>query len=317
LRLVQPCIPVRFEHMNDSRPPVRRPPAAAPRRAAPNILGQLRTKECGRQMTTSSPNARPDPFDLTGRVAVVTGGGTGIGAATAQLLAEHGADIVIAARTVADLERTAASVQSGTGRRCLPVPTDIRVEDQVIALVQRAVQEFGRVDILVNNAGGTRLGPLRDLPTKAWDASFDLNVRAAYLCTREAGRHFLDQGSGSIVNISSDAGVSGVKGGAHYSSSKAALQMFTKVTAAEWGRRGVRANCIAVGAIGSERALDAWQVAGLEQSALAAGTAVGRIGQPREVAQGVLFFISDAASFVTGQTLSIDGGSNMPGIDDV
>jgi NAD(P)-dependent dehydrogenase (short-subunit alcohol dehydrogenase family) len=266
-------------------------------------------------MTTSSKNARPDPLNLSGRVAVVTGGGTGIGAATAQLLAEHGADIVIAARTVPDLERAAASVQSSTGRRCLPVPTDIRVEDQVIALVQRAVGEFGRVDILVNNAGGTRLGPLRDLPTKAWDASFDLNVRAAYLCTREAGRHFLDQGSGSIVNISSDAGVSGVKGGAHYSSSKAALQMFTKVTAAEWGRRGVRANCIAVGAIGSERALAAWEVAGLEQSVLAAGTAIGRIGQPREVAHGVLFFVSDAASFVTGQTLSIDGGSNMPGID--
>jgi citronellol/citronellal dehydrogenase len=260
--------------------------------------------------------ARPDEFDLTGRVALVTGGGTGIGAATAHVLAEHGADIVIAARTVADLERTAASVEAATPRRCLQVPTDIRVEEQVVALLRRTVDEFGRIDILVNNAGGTRMGPLRDLPTKAWDASFDLNVRSAYLCTREAGRHFLDQGSGSIVNISSGAGLDGVKGGAHYSSSKAALQMFTKVTAAEWGRHGVRANCLAVGAVASERSVEAWRVAGLEQSALGAGTALGRIGQPREVAQGVLFFVSDAASFITGQTLSIDGGPDMGGIPD-
>jgi 3-oxoacyl-[acyl-carrier protein] reductase len=257
-----------------------------------------------------------NPYDLAGRVALVTGGGTGIGAATARLLAEHGGDVVIAARTVADLERTAEAVRADTGRRCLPVPTDIRVEEQVIALVQRTVDELGRIDILINNAGGTRLGPLRDLPTKAWDASFDLNVRAAYLCTREAGRHFLAQGSGSIVNISSEAGVSGVKGGAHYASAKAALQMFTRVTAAEWGRRGVRANCIAVGAVGSERAVEAWEVANLDQSMLASGTALGRIGSPREVAHGVLFFVSDAGSFVTGQTLGINGGSELPGITD-
>src|SRR5207249_3812421 len=143
-------------------------------------------------------------FDLSGRVAIVTGGGTGIGAATAHVLAEHGADVVIAARTVEDLERTSASVQGSTGRRCLLVPTDVKDEDQVTRLVQRTVDELGRVDILVNNAGGTRMGPLATLPTKAWDASFDLNVRSAYFCTREAGRHFLEQRSGAVVNISSD-----------------------------------------------------------------------------------------------------------------
>ena len=125
--------------------------------------------------------------------------------------------------------------------------------------MRRTVDELGRIDILVNNAGGTRMGPLQDLPTKAWDASFELNVRSAYICTREAGRHFIEQRSGVIVNISSDAGVYGVKGGAHYASSKAALQMFTRVTAAEWGRYGVRANCIAVGGIASERASAAWE----------------------------------------------------------
>jgi NAD(P)-dependent dehydrogenase (short-subunit alcohol dehydrogenase family) len=154
------------------------------------------------------------------------------------------------------------------------------------------------------------------LPTKAWDASFDLNVRSAYFCTREAGRHFLEQRSGAIVNISSDAGVHGVKGGAHYSSSKAALQMFTTVTAAEWGRRGVRANCIAVGPIASERAVAAWRVAGIDESQFSTATPLGRAGTPREVANAILFFVSDAASYITGQTLAVDGGPSLGGIPD-
>ena len=256
-----------------------------------------------------------DLLDVSGRVAIVTGGGTGIGAATAHLLAAHGADVVVAARTVEDLEGTAAAVVAGSGRRCVPVPTDVRDEEQVIDLVERTVDELGRIDVVVNNAGGTRMGPLADIPTRAWDASFDLNVRSAYLCTREAGQHFLAQGSGAIVNISSGAGVNGVKGGAHYSSSKAALQMFTRVTAAEWGPHGIRANCIAVGGVASERAVAAWEVAGLDQAELSAGTPLGRLGTPAEVANAILFFASDAASYITGQTLSVDGGPQMGGID--
>jgi 3-oxoacyl-[acyl-carrier protein] reductase len=255
-----------------------------------------------------------DLLDLSDRVAIVTGGGTGIGAATARLFAAHGADVAIAARTVADLERTATEVEQASGRRCLPVPTDVKDEEQVIRLVERTVDALGRVDILVNNAGGTRMGPLSAIPTKAWDASFALNVRSAYLCTREAGRHFVAQRSGAIVNISSGAGVSGVTGGAHYSSSKAALQMFTRVTAAEWGPHGVRANCIAVGGVASERAVAAWEVAGIDQAELGAGNPLGRLGTPAEVASAILFFASDAASFVTGQTLSVDGGPHLGGI---
>jgi 3-oxoacyl-[acyl-carrier protein] reductase len=255
-----------------------------------------------------------DLLDLTGRVAVVTGGGTGIGAATAGLLAAHGADVAIAARTVHDLERTAERIEVDRGRRCLIVPTDVKDERQVVAMIERSVKELGRIDILVNNAGGTRLGPLRGLPTKAWDASFDLNVRSAYVATREAGSHFLEQRSGAIVNVSSDAGVYGVRGGAHYSAAKAALQMFTEVTAAEWGPHGVRANCIAVGGIASERAKAAWGVAGIDPAVIGEGAMLRRVGRPDEVAAAILFLVSDAASYITAQTISVDGGHPMGGI---
>jgi 3-oxoacyl-[acyl-carrier protein] reductase len=256
------------------------------------------------------------PSDLSGRVAIVTGGGTGIGAATARLFAEHGATVVVASRTAAELQAKADEIAKATGARVLAIPTDVKDEAQVTALVQRTVDELGRIDILINNAGGTRMGPLKSLNTKGWDASFDLNVRSAYFCTREAGKHMMAQRSGAIVNISSAAGVHGVKGGAHYSSSKAALQMFTRVTAAEWGRYGVRANCIAVGLVASERAVEAWRVAKIDPTEGAAVIPLGRAGQPVEVAQAILFLASDAASYITGQTLAVDGGPVLGGIPD-
>ena len=258
----------------------------------------------------------PVGYDLSGRVAIVTGGGTGIGAATARLLARQGADVVIASRSQDELERMAASVRESTGRRCLAVPTDVKDEEQCVRMVQRTVDALGRIDILVNNAGGTRLGPLAKLPTKGWDAAFDLNVRSAYFCTREAGQHMIAQRSGAIVNISSASGLNGVKGGAHYASAKAALQMFTKVTAAEWARHGIRANCIAVGLVASERAVEAWRVAKIDQAAAASSIPLGRAGTPDEVANAILFFVSDAASYITGQTIAVDGGSPMGGIPD-
>jgi NAD(P)-dependent dehydrogenase (short-subunit alcohol dehydrogenase family) len=257
-----------------------------------------------------------DHLGFTGKVAIVTGGGTGIGYATALQFARLGASVVIAARTASELEAAAARIAQESGSACLAVPTDVKNEEACIALVQKTIDTFGRVDILINNAGGTRMGPLETIPTKGWDSIFDLNVKSAYILTREAGKHMIAQKSGAIVSISSGAGINGVKGGAHYSAAKSALQMFTKVTAAEWGKHGIRANCVAAGAIASERVLDAWKVAGLDMDTMSHAMPLRRTGTPDEMANMIVFFASDAASYITGQTIAVDGGPNLGGIPD-
>ncbi|MET0365474.1 MAG: SDR family NAD(P)-dependent oxidoreductase [Sphingobium sp.] len=257
-----------------------------------------------------------EQLEFTGRVALVTGGATGIGYATALQLARLGASVVIASRTAEELQAAAERIVQESGAACLAVPTDVKDEEQCVRLVERTVDAFGRIDILINNAGGTRMGPLESIPTRGWDSIFDLNVKSAYVCTREAGRHMIAQTSGAIVNISSGAGINGVRGGAHYSAAKSALQMFTKVTAAEWGRYGIRANCVAAGAISSARAVAAWDNAGLEQQAMSAATPLRRTGTPDEMANMIVFFASDAASYITGQTIAVDGGPTMGGIPD-
>lgn len=253
-------------------------------------------------------------FDFTGRVAIVTGGGTGIGYATALQLAKLGASVVIASRTADELERAAATIASESGGKCLAVPTDVKKEESCINLVRKTIEAFGRVDILINNAGGTRLGPLEHIPTRGWDSIYDLNVKSAYICTREAGKHMIEQKSGVIVNISSSSGIGGVKGGAHYASAKAALQMFTTVTAAEWGRFNIRANCVAAGMIASPRAAAAWETAGLDQANMGANIPLRRPGTPDEMANMIVFFASDAASYITGQTIAVHGGPSLGGI---
>jgi citronellol/citronellal dehydrogenase len=255
-----------------------------------------------------------DCFDFNGKVAIVTGGATGIGYATAMQLAQLGASVVICSRTAAELDAAAARIAAASGRKCMAVPTDVKVEEQCIALVQRTMDEYGRIDVLVNNAGGTRMGPLESIPTKGWDSIFDLNVKSAYVLTREAGRHMIAQGAGSIINISSGAGINGVRGGAHYSAAKSALQMFTRVTAAEWGRFGIRANCVAAGAIASDRVSEAWKVAGLDQAEMAEAMPLGRLGTPEDMANMIVFFASEASSYITGETISVSGGPAIGGI---
>jgi len=255
----------------------------------------------------------PDLLDFSGRVAIVTGGGTGIGAATALLLARLGADTVIASRKADVLERKAAEIRDATGRECLAIPTDVCDEQQVIELVRRTLDHFGRIDVLVNNAGGTVLKAFEDVTTENWRKSFALNVDSAYYCTREVGRHFRERKTGAIVNVSSMAGVHGTKGGVPYSASKSALQMMTRVAAAEWGPHGIRINCVAPGMIVSEVVLEHLIASGLDVEGAAKTFPLQRVGNPDDIANAIVWFASDAAAYVSGETLAVCGGPVLGG----
>lgn len=258
----------------------------------------------------------PDLINFSGRVAIVTGGGTGIGAATALLLAKLGADIVIASRKADVLDKAAAAIEAETGRQCLAIPTDVTREDQVVSMVEKALAHFGKIDILVNNAGGTVLKAFEDVTTETWRKSFALNVDAAYYCTREVGKHFRERQTGTIVNVSSMAGVNGTRGGVPYSAAKSALQMMTRVAAAEWGPYGIRVNCVAPGMIVSEVVIEHLIASGLDIEGAANVFPMRRVGKPEDIANAIVWFASDAASYCTGETLSVCGGPVLGGPKD-
>lgn len=258
----------------------------------------------------------PDGYNLENKVAIITGGGEGIGAATARLLARYGADIVIAGRTAKTLDNTAKEITRTTGKRCLGVPTDVREEEQVKRLAARTIDAFGHVDILVNGVGWSGYSPLSKMETRTWHDDFILNIDTAFLCTREVGQHFLAQGSGAIVNISSTAGSHGVKGMAAYSSAKAAMQMFTRVAAAEWGPHGIRVNCVAPGLIATENAMKVYEASNMNVNEFCSQFPLGRPGTPEDVARAIVFLASDASSYITGETLLVTGGPMLGGAGD-
>jgi 3-oxoacyl-[acyl-carrier protein] reductase len=256
-------------------------------------------------------------FDLSGRVAIVTGGGTGIGRAAAIMLAGRGADIVLAGRRPEPLEATAAEIREQTGRRCIAVPTDVCDPAQAEALVARTLEEFGRLDILINNAGKGSMKPLATMPVDRWAGDIALNLNAAYYCARAAVDALQASGHGAIVNISSLAGVNGTMGHGAYSSAKAGLQMFTRVASAEWGPRGIRVNCVAPGMIATDLAKAGWEKFGFDAMEACKAFPLRRPGTPDEVAQAIAFLASDAASYITGETLTVGGGPQLKGMIDV
>lgn len=247
-------------------------------------------------------------FDLTGRVAIVTGGALGIGAATARLLGQHGATVVIAARNEERLAAAAEAMSKELGRKVGWVRADVSVEADVIAMVDKVEADYGRVDILVNNAGGPLRSILEDCTLAEWEEVMGSNLRSAFLCTREAGKRMLAQGKGAIVNISSVAGVNPAPVAPHYGAAKAGLQNFTQSAATLWAKRGIRVNAVASGTIAHPDKIRSDEVAELMES----GIPMGRMGTPEEIASVVLFLASDAASYVTGATILASGGQIDP-----
>jgi NAD(P)-dependent dehydrogenase (short-subunit alcohol dehydrogenase family) len=248
-----------------------------------------------------------DKFHLAGKVALVTGGSRGIGKAIALCLAEAGADIILASRKLPDLQATAQEI-SQMGRKALAVPANIRHLTEIDDLLKKSLAEFGHIDILVNNAAANPVfGSVFNIDEKAWEVTIGLNLKSCFFLSQAAGKIMRDKGGGSIINISSVGGVRPGIGMGVYSISKAGLIMLTQVLAQEWGQHNIRVNAIAPGTVRTKFSEALWEnpVALKERED---NTALGRIAEPEEMANAALFLASEASSYMTGQTLLIDGG---------
>lgn len=247
-------------------------------------------------------------ISLDGKVALVTGGSRGIGRASALAFADAGATVVVASRKLPDLEGVAEEIKA-KGVKGLAVASHVAKVEESKNLVEKVKAEFGRIDILFNNAGtNPYYGPLMDAEEWAWDATMNVNLKGQFFLSQLVARLMKEQGSGgSIINTASTAGIRPSELNI-YSVTKAAFIMLTKVMAKEWGQYGIRVNAIAPGVIKTRLSEQLWKEPEVGEAARKKMPLL-RLGEPEEVAGVVLFLASDAASYVTGETISIDGGS--------
>jgi gluconate 5-dehydrogenase len=259
-------------------------------------------------------------FDLTGRVAVVTGGAQGIGRRLAQGLAEHGANVVIA-DVAGDLAEQAAGQIEALGAKALPVTTDVTVPDDVDRLVETTVRRFGTIDILCNNAGGSggKSGPAETLPLEYWNHTFALTITSAFLCSQRAGRVMIAKRYGKIINTASVYGLVGHDPSLYgpgpdgepreslaYGAAKGAVVNFTRALAVYWARHNITVNAIAPGMVKTERLGVSHNTQVWDR--LANRTPLKRPARPEDMTGAVVYLASPAADFVTGQILVVDGG---------
>jgi gluconate 5-dehydrogenase len=247
-----------------------------------------------------------DRFSLAGKVAVVTGAGRGIGRAIALGFAEAGATVVLAARTAAQLDAVAAAVQA-SGSRAVVVPTDVARAADVERLVARCVEECGGLDVLVNNAGvSPYYKPTERLAEAEWRQVLDVNLTGTFLCCQAAAAS-LAQRRGCVINVVSVGAAVGLPRLAAYCAAKAGVEALTRVLALEWAERGVRVNALGPAFLATDLTAGLRANPALHQG-LVDRTPLGRLGAPDEVVGAAIFLASDAASYVTGQTLYVDGG---------
>lgn len=248
------------------------------------------------------------PLALGGKVALVTGSSQGIGKATAQRLARAGADIVINYRSNVEAGNEAKASIEAIGRRCIAIQADVSQEEDVARLFARATSELGPITILVNNAGTTRDKLILQMSTSDFEHVMNSNLRSVFLCTKAALRQMMKARWGRIVNIASVAGLLGNAGQANYSASKAAIIAFTLSTAREMASRNITANVIAPGFIPTELTS---VLTDQQRQAMLDITPLRRFGSTEDIAAAVNFLCSPEAGFITGQTLSVDGGMAM------
>jgi len=249
-------------------------------------------------------------LDLSGKVAIVTGGGSGIGRQMAEGLAEAGADLVLCARRVERCEQAADELRA-LGVRTLALRCDVRAEAEVEVVVDRARKELGAVDILVNNAGAVWGAAPEDMPIEGWQKVVDVNLTGTFLFSQAAGRAMIAAGRGKIVNISSIAGLGGappeIMNTIVYHATKGGVIAFTRDLAWKWARHGINVNAIAPGWFPSDMSQGVLDARGEE---LLASIPLGRFGGPGDLKGPVVFLASSASDYVTGQTLVVDGGQS-------
>jgi len=255
----------------------------------------------------SAPREREMSQDLTGKVALVTGGSDGIGLATAALLARRGAQVVICGRRAEQLEIARAQI-AGEGGKVEAVTLDVTDFPAFEALIADIAARHGRLDMLVNNAMSTHYAPIARLKIEHWRKDFAVNAEAVFIGTKAAMQVMAAQGSGSIVNIASTTAIRAMANYSSYSASKAALIQFTAVAAMEGAPLGIRVNAIVPGMVNTAATLD-FATKAPELAAKTAGAIpMGRGGEPEELAEAIVFILSDAASYITGVALPVDGG---------
>ena len=250
---------------------------------------------------------------LEGQTAIVTGGGTGIGLAIADALGRAGANLVIASRNPDNLAAGEATLKAA-GYRVATATVDVRIPEQVDAMVMRAVDAFGGVDILINNAAGNFIARAEDLSPNGWNAVIGIVLNGSFYCSRAVGRHLIARKSGgSIVSILANYVWTGSAGTVHSAAAKAGVMSMTQTLAVEWARHKIRVNAVAPGPIESEgAAAQLWETPEAVQR-ITERVPLARFGTPAEVADAVAFLVSDHAGFITGETLTVDGGAWLGG----
>jgi NAD(P)-dependent dehydrogenase (short-subunit alcohol dehydrogenase family) len=248
-----------------------------------------------------------DTFKLDGRVALVTGGGRGLGKTMGLALAEVGADVALASRSLDTCEKSAAEIAAATGRRVKAFQADVKKSDDVARLASEVAAGLGPVDILVNNAGINIRGPIGELTEEEWDSVIDTNLKGTFLCSRAFGPGMADRGWGRVINIGSNLSVVAIPGRTPYASAKAGVTGLTRVLALEWATSGVTVNAICPGPFGTDLNTPLLKDPAKYQE-FVRNVPMGRWGELDELAGIAVLLASDASSFITGSCFFVDGG---------